>query len=368
MRIGFDAKRAFNNTTGLGNYSRNIILSLVKHYPQHQYFLFTPGISLPDFQNEISVFSHVNIIQPIPGKPKNHWRRFGISKEIEKLKLDIYHGLSHELPANIAGISAKKVVTVHDLIPYKEDVFRNIFDDYFYKVKLKHALKHADAVVSISKATADDIHLHFGEWASKVTVVPPAVSFHTHDHYQDELENVKHRFNLPGNFLLQVGRIEYRKNVQIIIKALKQLNDPSIHYVVVGSKTRFTRSLQDFAINSGLRNQVRFIEPVTDDELACMYLLSKAVVYPSLYEGFGLPIVEAISFGKPVLTTKGGCFEEAGGTAPVYCNTTDVNEVVSGIRHLLHDNHVMKIQEGQHYINRFSGKAVADALMNIYEK
>lgn len=368
MRIGFDAKRAFNNTTGLGNYSRNIILALLQHYPNHTYFLYTPEIKLAEFYNQVKVFPNVTIVQPGKATWKAWWRRFGITRLLVQHKIDVYHGLSHELPKGISQQSLKKVVTIHDLIPYKEDVFRNIFDDYFFKKKLSHSVAAANEIVAISQATASDIIQQFNVSTQKVYVVNPVISFHTHDHYQEELSTVKLKFNLPDQFVLQVGRIEYRKNIQIVIKALKLLNDASIHYVVVGGKTRFHRSLQDFAINSGLRNQVIFLDPVSDDELACLYLLSKAVVYPSLYEGFGLPIVEGLSFGKPVLTTKGGCFEEAGGPGPIYCDTSNANEVAKGLTTVLNENLTIQIQEGQQYISRFNAKDIADSLIAIYEK
>ncbi len=367
MRIGFDAKRAFMNYTGLGNYSRNIIRSLLLHYPQHEYFLFTPSIEHKDFYNEVKDLPNITIVQPKNRLFSSCWRRYGITPLIKKLNLDVYHGLSNELPANIQASKARKMVTIHDLIPFKEDVFRNVFEDYFYRSKLRSAAQHADLITPISKATSLDIQKMFGTDPQKLRVVEPPILLKPIHQYEDVLANVKIKYKLPEKFLLQVGTVEYRKNIQVIIRALKQLKDPSIHLVIVGRKTRFARSLIDFSINSGLKDQVHFMDPVNDDELACLYLLSKAVVYPSLYEGFGLPIVEAISYGKPVLTTHGSCFEEAGGPGAYYCNTNQVEEVAQTISRMLQGDHAQMLEAGKQYISRFNFKATADTLMVCYK-
>lgn len=370
MKIGFDAKRAFQHYTGLGNYSRNIIRCMIKHHPDHEYFLFTPEVHHHDFYLEMKDLPNVKIIQPKIKFFTSYWRRFSITKLINRLQLDVYHGLSNELPYNISKSKVKKIATIHDLIPFKEDVFRNPIEDFFYKSKLRSACKNADTVVSISKATANDIVQLFQTDSNKIKVIYQPIILNENakalDHYTNELLAIKKKYQLPDQFLLQVGTVEYRKNIQIIIKAMIKLKEPFLHYVIVGKKTRFYKSLLSFSTNNGLMQQVHFIDPVNDDELACIYLLAEAVVYPSLYEGFGLPIVEAISFGKPVLTTKGGCFEEAGGPGAYYCNTSNVDEVATAITNILGADHNETIAAGQRYISQFSSKAAADALMNSY--
>lgn len=368
MKVGFDAKRAFLNYTGLGNYSRNIIRSMLKHYPGNEYFLFTPKIHHHDFYIEMKDLPGVKIIQPKTKLFSYYWKSYAVTRLINRFKLDVYHGLSNELPNNIRKSNVKKIVTIHDLIPFKEDVFRNPVEDLFYKSKLRSACKNADVVVAISQSTAEDIIRQFNTDSGKIKVIYQPIMLKDIDYYTDKLLAVKNKFELPDKYLLQVGTVEYRKNIQIIIRAMMKLKDSSIHYVVVGKKTRFYKSLWSYAINYGLKNQVHFIDPVNDDELACIYLLSEMVVYPSLYEGFGLPIVEAISFGKPVLTTKGGCFEEAGGPGAYYCNTYDVDQVADSIINVLGFDHRGIIAAGTRYISRYNSKSAADALIKCYVK
>lgn len=362
MKIGLDAKRAFLNNTGLGNYSRHVIKSLLVHYPQHEYYLFTPKIHENEFYNEVKDLRNVKVIQPNSKLFANCWRSYGITKIINKLQLDVYHGLSNELPFNISRSKVKKIVTIHDLIPYKEDAFRNVIDDYFSKRKMRKGCKDADMVTPISKATADDIVSTFGTAPKKIQVVyQPAGS-----KVPDTLPDVKTKYRLPPQFILQVGTIEYRKNIQIIIRAMIQLRNPELHFVIVGRKTRFYKSLASYGSNNGLGHHLHFIDPVSNDELAGLYSACTGVVYPALYEGFGLPIVEAISYGKPVLTTKGGCFEEAGGPGAYYCNTESVEDVAATLTKMLEKDNSQMISAGKQYITKFTSKAAADALMECY--
>lgn len=364
MKIGLDAKRAFLNFTGLGNYSRNVIKSLITHYPQHEYYLFTPRVQENEFYNEVKDLPNIQVIQPSSKLFTSRWRSYGITKLINKFELDVYHGLSNELPFNIANTKAKKIATIHDLIPFKEDAFRNVIDDYFSKRKMRKACKDADIVTPVSKATADDIVNTFGTDSKKIQVVYQPVGFKAPDTFPD----VRTKYQLPQQFILQVGTVEYRKNIQIIIRAMIQLRNPDLHFVIVGRKTRFYKSLASYGSNNGLGHHLHFIDPVSNDDLAGLYNASIAVVYPSLYEGFGLPIIEAISYNKPVLTTRGGCFEEAGGPGAYYCNTESVDEVATTIKKMLETDNSQMIAAGKQHIAKFTSKATADALMECYLK
>jgi glycosyltransferase involved in cell wall biosynthesis len=364
MKIGLDAKRAFLNRTGLGNYSRNIIRSLIQYYPEHEYYLFTPKVDPTGFYAEIKDIANVKIIQPANKIGRGLWRSYGITKLINQFRLDVYHGLSNELPYNIKKATAKKVVTIHDLIPFKEDAFRNVIQDFSYRSKMRTACKNADLVTPISKATLEDIQQLFGTDPHKMMVIYQPIEFK----HSEKLPEVKIKYQLPAEYILQVGTVEYRKNIQIIIRAMIRLKDENLHYVVVGKKTRFFKSLFSYSSNKGLINNIHFIDPVSNDELAAIYLASSAVMYPSLYEGFGLPIAEAIHFGKPVLTTAGGCFLEAGGPGAYYCNTSDVEEVAATILTILKTDNSRMIEAGKQHIAQFNSKAAADALIQSYLK
>jgi len=364
MKIGLDAKRAFLNNTGLGNYSRSIILSLLENHPQNEYYLFTTATIDNEFYNKVKQLSNVKIITPSLNFFTAYWRNYKIPTLIKKYNLDVYHGLSNELPNNINNTHVKKIVTIHDLIPLKEDVFRNPIQDFFYKYKINKACKRSHQIIAISEATKQDIIHYYRIDKNKIKVIYQPVIFSPQKNNIDVIK----KYNLPNQFILQVGTVEYRKNIQIVIKAMMKLKKPDLHYVIVGEKKRFWKSLAIYGAHNGLEKQLHFIGSVTNDEIISFYKNCNAVMYPSMYEGFGLPIVEGIYYGKPVLTTQGSCFEEAGGTGAFYCDTLNVDSVAELITQILKNNNTATIETGKEYIKKFSTRLAADALMKAYSK
>ena len=157
MKIGYDGKRAFQNKTGLGNYIRSLMAILTEQYPQHRYTLFAPKqtnlFNVHTFKNVDAVFPETFIGKTFPG----WWRRNGMIKSIAKSGLDIYHGVSNELPLHIERTGVKTVVTVHDIIFERFPETYNFDERYVHRWKIKQACKVADAVIAISKQTKNDL-------------------------------------------------------------------------------------------------------------------------------------------------------------------------------------------------------------------
>ncbi|MCX7743089.1 MAG: glycosyltransferase family 4 protein [Flavobacteriales bacterium] len=371
LRIGLDAKRAFCNATGLGNYSRNIIRSLVLHYPQHTFFLFTPEIKLASFYDEMASYPHVSIITPKQAYSKWftwYWRSYTVAKLANHLNLDVYHGLSHELPIGL-NKTIRSVVTIHDMIIFKDVSFQNIFDIFNYRSKIRKAIHRADRIIAISNQTKTDIITFFPEVASKIQVVYQPIDERFYQQVSDDVkESVLKQYNIQKPYLIQVGSIQLRKNIQQVLMALYLLKDKTIHYVVVGKSSRYQRSLEEYARNFGIANRVKFLNQVPDDTLPALYQASTAVIYPSLMEGFGLPIVEGLASEVPVIATQGGCFEEAGGTAPLYVDTTSEHAIAAAITYVIdpHKDFNSRIITGKEHLKRFSPPSIAEALVQVY--
>ena len=171
MRIGFDAKRAFLNKSGLGSYSRNLIAALTCNFPEEEYFLYTtrtnPGLFDP---------SSPNIRMRVPEtfihrKMRSYWRSYAVSKQIQEDGIDIFHGLSHEIPYHFPVNTVKSVVTIHDLIFLRLPRLYNAIDRYIYRHKFRHACQTANRIIAISKQTASDITEFFGTQPEKIDVV-----------------------------------------------------------------------------------------------------------------------------------------------------------------------------------------------------
>ncbi len=171
MRIGYDAKRAYYNFSGLGNYSRNIIQLMCRYYPANDYYLYTPGIreGTGDFPPEGVTLRTPSTI--FTKKFTSLWRTAGLSKELAGDRLDLYHGLSNELPLNIARTGIRSVVTIHDLIFIRFPGLYPRIDRGIYKQKLRYAVKTADRIIAISEQTRRDLMEYAGASAAKISVV-----------------------------------------------------------------------------------------------------------------------------------------------------------------------------------------------------
>ena len=240
MNIGFDAKRAYHNQTGLGHYSRTLIHSLARYYPGHEYFLFNPKASSVFQLEEENI--HEILPQTFPSTLfRSAWRSSWVKKDLKKLKIGLYHGLSHEIPIGIQKTGIRSVVTIHDLIHERFPEQYHPVDVRIYRKKFRYACQHADKVIAISKQTKKDIIEFYKIPENKITVCyqscNPAFGEQTGD-TQKKIVQIK--YSLPPKFFLHVASIIERKNLMNICKAVFLLrNELDIPLVVIGDGDKY---------------------------------------------------------------------------------------------------------------------------------
>ena len=367
MRIGFEAKRIFHNSSGLGNYGRNLITQLGNYYQNHQYFLYNTktgkiNFKLPPKTKEIlpdSSFSKLFC---------SLWRSKSITKQLKSDKLDLFHGLSNELPFGIKETGIKSIVTIHDLIFKRFPQYYKALDIKFYDAKTRYACENADGIIAISEQTKKDIIDFYGISSSKVKVIyQGCAEIYKQEIAESQKTQVKNKFKLPEKFVLNVGTIEERKNLKTLLKSIAQLED--IHLVVVGSKRKqYFKQCQELINSLNLTTRVHFLSNVADQELAAIYQIAKLFVYPSFYEGFGIPLIEALNSKTPIIAAKGSCLEEAGGKGSIYCNPDDVTTFSEQIFEVLSNDQLQKemILKGLTYARQFDDDVIAKNIMNYY--
>ncbi len=367
MHIGFDAKRAFNNSSGLGNYSRYIIDTIARLSVDDLY-LFTPKaqeIYLDLYGNKKRVhlkFPKYNFL--FYG---HYWRSSIQVKDYKKLGLDIFHGLSNELPLSISSSSVGKVVTIHDLIFMRYPELYRAIDRKIYQKKFLKACIDADKIVAISQQTKDDLQRYFNISGSKIEVIYQDCDSQFHLDVKDaDRKSIAQKYSLPESFVLSVGTIERRKNQLNILRAL---NGTDIPLVLVGRSTKYQEELQTFIKEKGMTGQVIFINNVNFNELPTIYNLATVFVYPSIFEGFGIPIIEAQNQGTPVVTSKGSCFNETGADAALYAAPDDPNELRDLILEVFNNAHLREglKQKGSINVQRFRAENTYPQLQKIYE-
>lgn len=366
MKIGFDGKRATNNLTGLGNYSRSLIAQLAEFFPQNQYFVYSPKIK--EHARIRHFLTSKGIESRLPDQPGLFWRTSGIKKQLLKDNIDLFHGLSHEIPLRIQNSGIRSIVTIHDLIFLKFPQYFGRIDRLIYKLKARYSCRHADKIVAISECTKRDIIEFFHTDPDKIEVIYQSCddSFKSPSSAQTKQE-VRIRHTLPSKYILNVGTIETRKNLLTLIKALPQIH-ADYQLVVVGKSTAYADLVRDEIANLGLKNRVHFLQNVPFDELPSIYQMADAFVYPSLYEGFGIPIIEALYSGIPVIAATGSCLEEAGGENSLYVSPFDEIALSAAINKVLNDPTLaghMKTR-GLEYVQKFNTRVIAGDLMKVY--
>lgn len=330
--------------------------------------MFTPKFNRGLFQPSSNQF----IIQPENGIPALFsaiWRIWGVYRQIKTENLDIYHGLSNELPWSIKKAGVKSVVTIHDLIFLRYPEYYPFIDRQIYKLKFNHACKVADKIIAISEATKADIITYFGTKSEKIEVVYQTCDpiFRVLLDYNKK-ELVKRKYDLPERYILYLGTIEKRKNALTLIKAYLHTN-PEIHLLIAGRPTDYLSEINEFLKLSDIGDRIIFRHNIESGDLPALYQSATMFVYPSVFEGFGIPILEALYSGVPVITSTGSCFSETGGDAALYCDPYDIDQMSDCISKVLNDPERRKymIEKGFEHAAKFNEVNVATSLMKVYQ-
>jgi glycosyltransferase involved in cell wall biosynthesis len=369
MRIGFDAKRAFFNQSGLGNYSRTLISQLCKLFPDNEYFLFSPK------ENKITKNfppDNSQIIKPLSFPFKqfpSSWRSMFMGNDIEKNKIQIFHGLSNELPRNIKKSKAVSVVTIHDLIFLRYPELYKLTDRAIYQQKFKESCKLADVIVAISEQTKSDIISFFNVSPSKIQVIYQGCNpLYYEKAAAISRDAVKKKYFLPPEYMLYVGTIEERKNLLQLIKARHE-NNITLPIVAVGRATAYFEKIQDYISRNKITGVI-FLNNLALEELPVIYQMAELFVYPSAFEGFGIPILEALNSGVPVIAGIGSCMQETGGPHSIYIDPSQPSEIAQSILKVINTPSfkTKMVDEGYKHALLYREERTAGEMMKLYQK
>ena len=365
MIIGIDAKRIVRNGTGLGSYGRTLVNDLIRLGDSDMSLrLYAPDEGRDDLRGQI--IEGAEFCYP-KGHPsalrKALWRSRGIVSDLLRDGVQVYHGLSGELPMGLRKAGIRGIVTIHDLIFLRHPEYYHWIDTKIYEWKFRQALREAHHIIAISERTRQDI-LEFGgaQYADRISVVYQSFAPHYSGIVTDDRKAaVRQRYQLPQRFVLNVGTIERRKNLALAVEAVDLLPQ-DVHLVAVGRQTPYVRELPH-------SERLHLLSGVSDDDLSAIYSLAEAFVYPSRYEGFGIPIIEAIAAGLPVVACTGSCLEEAGGPYSRYVGPDDVIGMAEALKMSLRGSRGRqeRILRSREYIRKFEGNDVARQVAELYK-
>ena len=371
LTIGYDAKRAVSNGTGLGNYCRTLLNDLGTIDTTDSFRLYVPDLGRDDLRSQLDMPRNMNFVTPANKlvKPlRSLWRIKGIVNDLKRDGVDIYHGLTGELPLGLSEAGIKSVVTIHDLIFMRCPEYYNPVDVAIYKWKFRNAIRQANRIIAISECTRRDI-MELGEIDdSRIHVVYQSCDTRFRQQVSPEQkQDVRARYSLPKRYVLFVGTIEERKNALLAAQALPYLSD-DIHLVLVGRQTAYAKTIFSFARQNGLANRIHMLSGVPTSDLYAIYQQAECFVYPSRYEGFGIPIIEAIQSRLPVIACTGSCLEEAGGPDNVYVDPDEPQEMAMAIKSITDNPDAARqiVTRSLDYIRRFENGNVAQEMLNVY--
>lgn len=364
--IAYDAKRAFLNYRGLGNYSRNLLAQMSRYYGHNRYILCTPkDRQLYPWLSE-TPFEKVTP-QGLWQIAPSVWRRYGIAPALKDQHIDIYHGLSQELPKGIEHVGCKTIVTMHDAIFMRyPQLYSATYRASFIR-RNQSACERADCIIAISEQTRQDFMEFFGVAENRIRVVYQGCN----DLYWQALDLqqipvVAAHYQLPKTYILSVGALEERKNHIRLIQAMAAASIDLPLLIVGRGNERQVRLLQETAKRYGVSLQL--IDNARTEDLPILYHLASVFVYPSLFEGFGIPILEAARCQTPIVASSGTCFEEIAGEGAIYVSPTDEQAIGQAIRETLEKREETKqrVLTALAQTEKFRAENIARNMMQTY--
>jgi len=366
MNIGIDARMI--DATGIGRYTRNLIENLEKIDKDNSYFIF---LKKDDYE-KIN-FGNQNFIKVLADF---HW--YGLSEQvkfpklIKKNKIDLMHFPHFNVPIFYNG---KFVVTIHDLTLHKHKTVKAStkgalvyqFKHFLYKIIFRSAIKKAKYIFTLSEFTKDDVLNNFRVDKNKFFVTLAGAPEKKDDLYLDI--NIKTKFKIKDKFILYVGNAYPHKNLGIFINIAKKLNN-DISIVLAGKKDYFYNTLEKEINNNNLQNKIIITDYVNDKELSWLYKNAQVFVFPSFNEGFGLPLLEAASFGAPIATSNAASLPEVIGDAALYFDPKSSEQALEKINKIINNKDLRRnlVVRGYDRIKMFSWRKMAEQTLDIYNK
>lgn len=374
MQIALDGKRAVENMTGLGNYSRFVTEALARYAPTDTIRLYAPRrrenvrlqpiLALPNV--ELRVPAH-----PRGAAGRAFWRSLREGQLAAREGADIFHGLSNELPLNISACGLPSVVTVHDVIYRRLPDSYSPIDRRIYDFKYGHSCRAATRIVAISECTRRDIREFYGVPEERIDVIYQGCAPMFRQAIDIEhISRLRKQYALPARYIVQIGTVEPRKNLILTIRALAALPE-DVNLVVIGrDRLGYRAKAEREAQRLGVAGRILWIPGAPLADLPALYAGAEVAAYPSRYEGFGLPVIEAIESGTPVVGATGSCLEEAGGEGGIYVNPDSPRDMAEALNVLLSNPELRrtKVEQGRRHTAQFDSSRMAASLHATYAR
>ena len=368
-KISLEIQWAVGPKTGVGWYIFNIVKGLVQNNKNDYTGEFINFMNRHNVKEQINYNIKIKQNKLIPYKIYNILtQKLKISHNfLLGTKSDIYHFFNFTIPKNIKG---KIIITIYDTVFF---TVPETMGDMKTISEYRYAAEKSDLIITISESAKSDIIKHFNVSEEKIKIVTRGIDLqkYSHKYSKSELENIRKKYNLPQNYILYLGTIEPRKNIERIVKSFKrykqEIND-DLKLVIVGKKGWKYDNIMKLIESMG--TDIIITGYIDEEDKVPIYKLSQIFVFPSLYEGFGMPILEAMASGTPVITSNISSMPEVAGNAGILVDPFDENEIFGAYKKILSDEKLKKemVQRGLEQAKKFEWKKSVEILEKIYEE
>lgn len=397
MRIGIDCRTILNpgygEAAGVGHYTFFLVSNLLKRDKKNEYVLFFDNLLSRDAAEEMIAGAQNVKIRFFPFHQYKHYLPFVFShlltaSALEKEKLDVFHSPAYTLPLSYRG---KSIITVHDLAIYKNpEWFPKKFlvgQSFSTKILVPKSLKKATKIIAVSNNTKKDIEEIFKINSQKVEVIYEGVEFRNLPSKKESVcgiesevcfEDLKIKYGLNDNYILFLGTIEPRKNITALVQAFRDLIfdnkniEQKYQLIIAGARgwkyKNVFKEIKECQKRVEARGEIKYIGYVPGREKFMLMKGAACFVFPSLYEGFGLPVLEALSLGVPTIISNRSSLPEIGGPAAILVDPEKISEISQALKKVLKDKNLREElgKRGVVWAEKFSWEKCAEETLRVY--
>ena len=378
MKIAVDIRKIGQSATGDEVYVTNLVSELAKLDLQNSYFLCTNSAKAAGRAGKIlsQLPPNFRITSLTPGG-KLFWTHYSLPRFVKKEGIDLVH-VQYIVPLRLDG-RAKLITTIHDVSFERYPAYISFVDRVLLRYFIPRSVRRADRVIAVSKFTRDEIAAVYDVQKEKISAIYNGIDqkkYRPLKEFQAEfIERLRTKFGLPQRFLLHVSSLQPRKNVPSLIEAYRKYiyekNDQETGLVIVGARGghNYDKKIDGYLQDLILQRRVKLLGYVKDDELPALYAMAAAYVSPSSYEGFDLPVAEAMMSGIPVVASDIPCHREIMGSCGILTNVSEVDGFASALGDVLTDKQSREcaVREGQETARLFSWESAARETLALYQ-
>jgi glycosyltransferase involved in cell wall biosynthesis len=373
MKIGIDCRLHFYNRTGIGRYIRNLLREFPDCVPADLELVLLQSrrereALIADSDGGAASEYSKTIRSRKVFTPAHHpWERWALATEVAPKKLDLLHSPDHVSPRRLGW---RSVVTIHDLafLAHPEAYSSQSIQ---YYTQVFRSLHQASKVIAVSDFTRNEVLNRISIAPERVVTIHEAADPAYSARPAEECASVRSRLEIPESYFLVVGTIEARKNLERLIGAYALLpRKDRPHLVFAGGSGFHSERVLEAVEEHRLQDHVRFLGHVNDDDLPPLYTGARCLLFPSSYEGFGLPILEAMACGCPVITSESGSLAEVAGNAALLVDPIATESIADGMRTLIGEPTVRAdlIAKGHTRVQQFSWRTAAEQTLAVYRE